>query len=395
MKDVKRDRPVKLLVIGQTPPPYVGQMLSIANIVRATFPDIKVHHVRMNYSRTVNQFGQVEIEKIFHLLKVLLESGYKILRHRIDVIYYPPGADTVPLLRDIVTLLWLKIFQRKIILVFHASGLSLTAGKWKGALRWIFDRAFLYPAAGVQKSALNPPDAEFVKARKRYVMSNGVVDEFAKLPKRTSRNSVPVILFVGMVRADKGVESIIEAAALLKGQGREFKVRIVGEFASEEYRTQLLDRIQEQGIEEQVEFTGRKIDGEKWEQYRRADIFCFPTYYPAESFGNVLIEAMMFSLPVVSTHWRAIPDIVIDGETGFLVEVKNSVAVAERLNELLDNEELRARMGRNGRERYLRNYTIDRFLARTREIVIEVARMDPGKEATLSQNAALAQSTRN
>jgi glycosyltransferase involved in cell wall biosynthesis len=66
-----------------------------------------------------------------------------------------------------------------------------------------------------------------------------------------------------------------------------------------------------------LNFAGRKVGIEKWTAYRCADIFCFPTYYGPETFGNVLLEAMMFELPTVSTRWRAIPDIVVEGETGF------------------------------------------------------------------------------
>jgi glycosyltransferase involved in cell wall biosynthesis len=176
-----------------------------------------------------------------------------------------------------------------------------------------------------------------------------------------------------MVRADKGVDSLVQAAFILKQQQRKFLIRIVGEFASEEYRQSLLREIQEQGLADCIEFTGRKIGGEKWQAYQTADIFCFPTYYPAESFGNVLLEAMMFELPVVTTRWRAIPGIVVEGETGFLVEVQDAAAIAGRLARLLDDEELRTRMGRKGRARYLANYTIDKYLERTREIVLEVA----------------------
>ena len=69
-------------------------------------------------------------------------------------------------------------------------------------------------------------------------------------------------------------------------------------------------------------FCGRKVDDEKWAHYRAADIFCFPTHYSAESFGNVLLEAMMFELPVVSTAWRGVSGIVEEGVTGFLARSK-------------------------------------------------------------------------
>jgi glycosyltransferase involved in cell wall biosynthesis len=194
-------------------------------------------------------------------------------------------------------------------------------------------------------------------------------------------NLAPVILFVGMVRADKGVDTLIEAAACLQQQNRKFRIRIVGEFASDQYHRELVREIKDLGLSNYIELCGRKVELEKWTTYRRADIFCFPTYYAPETFGNVLLEAMMFELPTVSTRWRAIPDIVVEGETGFLVEIKDSEALAEKLARLLDDKHLRLEMGRKGRERYLANFTTDIYLQRNREVFLEVARSPGSREA--------------
>jgi glycosyltransferase involved in cell wall biosynthesis len=309
---------------------------------------------------------------VFHLFRVIFESAYKILKFRIDVIYYPPGAGTIPIVRDIATLLVLRRFRRKLILVFHASGLSEIVSTWKGARRWCFEKTFLYPDAAIQKSRLNPPDGEFVKAKAVYSVPNGWPDHFGKFRDRRAKHSVPVILFVGMVREDKGIGVLLDAAELLKQQGKSFLIHIVGEFTSEAYREQLLSELSRRALTDQVEFCGRKVGDEKWMIYRNADIFCFPTFYSSESFGNVAVEAMMFELPVVTTRWRGLPDIVDDGQTGYLVEIKNSQAVAERLSNLLDDESLRIRLGRNGREKYLKNFTVNRYLEETRNVILDV-----------------------
>ena len=369
---------VRLLIIGQTPPPFVGQMLSIESLTRAHFDDIFVFHTRMNYSKTTGEIGKVRLGKLLHLLRVILESSYKILRHRIDVIYYPPGADTVPILRDVITLLALRRFNRKLILVFHASGLCETVAKWRGFRLWLFKKAFLFPDAAIQKSSLNPPDGKFVKARAIYTVPNGWADHFAAYRQSKATNFAPVILSVGLIREDKGAGILVEAARLLKARGRKFQVRFVGEFTSEEYRQQLLSRVKALGLEAEIEFCGRQVDDEKWMLYRSADIFCFPTFYPAESFGNVLVEAMMFELPVVATRWRAIPEIVEDGATGFLTEIKDANAVADRLEKLIQDKGLRITMGRKGREQYLAKFTLKKYLYRTRDVVVEVARKQDG-----------------
>jgi glycosyltransferase involved in cell wall biosynthesis len=364
---------VNLLIIGQTPPPYVGQMLAIESLVKAQYEDIRVYHTRLNYSQTTVQIGKVRLRKILHLIRIIVESSYKILRHRIDVIYYPPGANTVPILRDIATLLVLRRFRRKLILVFHASGLCERVSSWRGVRLWLFKKAFYFPDAAIQKSSLNPPDGEFVKAKAIYTVPNGRPDELERFPQRNAVNFAPVILFVGLIREDKGVEVLLEAARLLKANGQRFRVQLVGEFTSAEYRKKLHREVSEKGLEQCVEFCGRKVDDEKWAYYRSADIFCFPTYYGSESFGIVLLEAMMFELPVVSTAWRGIPGVVEEGVTGFLTDIKDPAAIAGRLKQLLDNEQLRTRMGKQGRVRYLERFTIESYVENTRAVVLEVA----------------------
>jgi len=381
---MKSNNMVNLLIIGQTPPPYVGQMLAIESLVKAKYKDIRVFHTRLNYSQTTVQIGKVSIRKFFHLLRVILESSYKILRHRIDVIYYPPGANTVPLLRDIATLLVLRCFRRKLILVFHASGMCERVSSWRGILLWFFKKAFYFPDAAIQKSSLNPPDGEFIKAREIYTVPNGRPDQFERFRYHRAVNFAPVILFVGLIREDKGVEVLIEAARLLKANGQRFRVKLVGEFTSEDYREKLFREVAGKGLEKCVDFCGRKVDDEKWAHYRSADIFCFPTHYSSESFGIVLLEAMMFELPVVSTAWRGVPSIVEEGVTGFLTEIKNPAAVAGRLKQLLDNEELRTRMGRKGRARYLEKFTIETYVEKTREVVLAVAKQKSGHRSTQS-----------
>ena len=100
-------------------------------------------------------------------------------RTGLNVVYYPPGADTVPILRDIATLLVLRCFRRKLILAFHASGLCHRVSSWRRYSFWLFKRrpSFIRMPR-FKKSSLNPPDGEFIKARRVYIVPNGCLDEF-------------------------------------------------------------------------------------------------------------------------------------------------------------------------------------------------------------------------
>jgi glycosyltransferase involved in cell wall biosynthesis len=164
---------------------------------------------------------------------------------------------------------------------------------------------------------------------------------------------------------------------VLKAQGHNFQLTLLGEFVSDEYESATLALVKEYGLEAHVLFPGIKTGEAKWQYFREAHLFCFPSYFDSESFGNVVVEAMMFGLPVVGTYWRGIPDIVVNGETGWLVPVKDSAAVAARLSDLIRNPLLAEKMGKKGRERYSSLYSLDQHL-QAMEAVLETTVSSPG-----------------
>lgn len=93
--------------------------------------------------------------------------------------------------------------------------------------------------------------------------------------------------------------------------------------------------------------------------YEQAGIFVFPSLWH-EPFGIPVIEAMAAGLPVIATRGGALPEVIIDGETGILVERGDAAGLAQALRLLLRDPQLRARMGAAGRERVQRLFTWDR-----------------------------------
>jgi glycosyltransferase involved in cell wall biosynthesis len=103
----------------------------------------------------------------------------------------------------------------------------------------------------------------------------------------------------------------------------------------------------------------RKDEPREWAQliaaYRSADVFCFPTRY--EPFGIVVLEAMLFGLPCVATRTGAIPEMIQEGETGYLVPPENVEALAARLISLLGDRGLARRLGEAGMKRADETFT--------------------------------------
>ena len=162
------------------------------------------------------------------------------------------------------------------------------------------------------------------------------------------RDGERIILFVGRIEPLKGIDILISAAAQLH-EDENFKVLIVGGDARTEREvTQLREHAERLGIDHHVSFVGSVEHEALPLYYNAADVCVVPSYY--ESFGLVAIESMACGTPVVASRVGGLASTISDGETGYLIPWRCPEPFAERLELLLDNDELRASFGRAARE---------------------------------------------
>ncbi|WP_017324172.1 glycosyltransferase family 4 protein [Synechococcus sp. PCC 7336] len=176
----------------------------------------------------------------------------------------------------------------------------------------------------------------------------------------------PAILCVAHCIPRKGILELVEAFATIDRQN--YVLHIAGKTDKDaRYYRKLRSRVESAGLANAVIFHGRTDDNTLHQLYQQSDLFVLPSY--KEGFGIVLLEAMHYGLPIVATNVTALPELVRDGETGLLVPPQNSQALAEALQKLIDRPDLRARLGRAGRQQLLPNYDWDRTGAKFLSIV--------------------------
>lgn len=153
----------------------------------------------------------------------------------------------------------------------------------------------------------------------------------------------------------KDYESAIAAIKILKeSTSAPFSYRIVG---TGSMKNQVLDWIDEYGVKDIVEIVENPEDVDR--HYREADIYFCSSIY--EGLSNSVLEAMNRCLPIVSTKAGDHDLLAIDNETGFLVEVGDRAAMADRLLQLVEDFELRAKLGTNAYANLTSNYSIEKF----------------------------------
>ncbi len=159
-----------------------------------------------------------------------------------------------------------------------------------------------------------------------------------------ARYGTPLLLFVGKLRHYKGVDVLLHAMQQLNAH-----LLIIGDGAMEAEWRSLSSKL---GLANNVTFAGELPDDERDAAYRAADIFVLPSTNRAEAFGIVQIEAMAAGLPIVSTELGTGTSFVnVDRETGLVVQPGQPQELAEALRQLINDDGLRARMGRNARRR--------------------------------------------
>ncbi len=200
---------------------------------------------------------------------------------------------------------------------------------------------------------------------KIYVIPNGINLEDIDDVKPLELNP-PNILFVGLLWNVKGVDILLNAVPIIKKSIPDLSVYIVGSGPCE---NELKKLVKELDIEENIKFLGFISGKEKYSYYTSADICVFPSRH--EAFGITLLEAMACGKPVVASNVGGIPYVVEDGKTGLLFEGGNVEDLAEKVIALLNDEKLRDKMGKAGRER-VKDFTWDKIAEQTVSVYKEI-----------------------
>ncbi|MFC2053201.1 glycosyltransferase [Chloroflexota bacterium] len=170
---------------------------------------------------------------------------------------------------------------------------------------------------------------------------------------------------IGRLHPSKGFNDLISAMVQLKAENNSIRLLIVGEGKLLNY---LKLHVYNNNLSETIKFTGMRNDIPVI--LSALNVLVSPSLW--EGLPNVVLEAMAAGKPVVATSVGGTPEAVVDGVTGLLVPPQNPEALANAILLLLENSELRIRMGRAGRERVLNHFSIQRMVKRTEQLYQEL-----------------------
>ena len=209
---------------------------------------------------------------------------------------------------------------------------------------WLPQKAIHVVHNGVDLEAYSPS-----------ISADGVRDALGIPPKS------PLIVAAGRLVGQKGYPDLIAATALLRSQLSDLRVLIVGG-GKEEAR--LRAQVETQSLGENVIFTGFRRDVERL--VRAGDVFVQASHF--EGLPNAVLEAMALGRPVVATDVGGTRELVVEGQTGYLVPARNPQVLADRLAAMLADPARRDAMGAAGRARAEAHFSLEAMVTGTERL---------------------------
>ena len=348
------------MLLVPLPPPAHGSNLMNYYLIKCIQSNNNFCHViqELHYANNISDIGTIKISKLFKALRYIFLSILHIRSFKPHIIYFVPALTGIAFLRDFFFSSILKFCHPVVIYHLHGKGISTNRSK---LLYNVIYKRFFRNTYIIQLSKLLFYDIKkYVHRRSCFFIPNGIPGpHFRPETQNTVASKYPTILFLSNLIPAKGPLVLLEACRILKDKGIEFSAHFVGNPSKEISSTFFEMAIRNYGLENFAKYLGPKYGEEKHEELRHADILAFPT--EKDCFPLVLLEAMAHYLPVVATNEGAIPQIVQDGRTGFIIRKNNPLDLAEKLEILINSPEIAKKMGLLGYFKFSNMYTMDHF----------------------------------
>jgi glycosyltransferase involved in cell wall biosynthesis len=350
---------VEILIIGQLPPPVHG-----SNVMTELFMSslrkqgYDAYIVEKTFSKRPDQVGKISILKFFKIPILIFRLIILLFKKPPDLCFFFISLGITSFLVDALLLIILRLFNVEYVLYIHGVGFEKLCAN-SGNIVNLMVRKTLSDALGalVLGDRLKPDIRRHIADERIFVLPNAI-------PSIGTDGSIPLecagkpirILYLSNLRPEKGT---MEFLLMSKQVVKEFPgVRFIlaGPSTSERYSQEICAFIEREKLQDYFEIPGGIYGAEKDKFFKESDIFVFPSHN--EAFPLVIMEAMQWSLPVVVSTVGSIPEMVIDGSTGYLVDYTDVAQLTDRVLRLVKDRDLRIRMGNSGKERFEEFYSI-------------------------------------
>jgi glycosyltransferase involved in cell wall biosynthesis len=337
----------RVLLSGHLPPPMGGMAAFYQALLSSSLPErVNLCFVQTStQERALANSGSVTAANLLSAVQDGARFARAALRHRPQITHIAT-AHGLSFLKHSVCVMIAWLLGSRVLLHPHCAFSAFYADR-SAPWRW-YVRQIIRLCDGIVALSHEWEQLRSVTPNCRVHALPNAIDltpyqEIAQEQMARSLNgSSPRVLYLGYVGRAKGTYDLIEAAKELRSTEQGIVFDLVGDELNPGERALLRQRIEEAGLSHRVHLREAVSGAEKLACFRAADLLVYPSYY--EGMPMAVLEAMACALPIVATRVGGLPDLVVDGVNGLLVEPGNPQQLAAAIRRLATNEELRRGM---------------------------------------------------
>tara|TARA_B110001469_G_C9645049_1_gene325674 strand:+ start:2604 stop:3782 length:1179 start_codon:yes stop_codon:yes gene_type:complete len=328
--------------------------------------------------------GEFSLVRAIETLWVICNTWWNLIFT--DVFYLVMSTSPAGFIRDYLTVGFAKLSGRRTVLHLHGGGFEdfyVSQKPWlQRLIRANLKRTDCIVVLGELLKEQFYCAGDFVKP-KLVVVPNGLtlgVDEPIAEAKQLPSAGKVELLYLSSLMPSKGFFDVLQALeALEREQPGKYHLNLCGSFvdAKTETAVEVTDEpslsayITNHGLTDCVTYHGQVLGADKEQQFAQANIFLLPTSYPWEGQPLSIIEALAYSIPVISCHHKGIPELIENGETGRFVEPKSPQSIADAVLEMTSSPDKYIRLSAAAREHYEAHFRRDVHLKKLISVILD------------------------
>lgn len=346
----KSARSSDVIVISQLPPPVHGSTL-MTRVFLSALDDLAVDWrlVDRRFSRSIQDVGRFNFSKILAAIGLIVRLLWALCKKRPHATVFFATTRSFSFVMDWVLAELLRVFRVPAILYLHTVGFSELADRgrvWKFLVKRLFGTANLVVTLG---DALVWDVDHFVSGE--IIVIPNTLPEIPSIDTRRQEDKRDTVLFLSNLIPGKGHEDFLDIASQALQEEIDMKFVLAGG-ASLDVEKEVRDYISTAGIGKSVTYVGAVGGKAKWDLFRSASVFIFPSTYKYEASPLVLLEAASCGVPILGYRIGALAPLIVDSGAGHLVEPGARAQLAEQLISLLRSPNELRRMGEAARALY-------------------------------------------